>query len=691
MAIPKRYSILLALLVTACADSSGVSDPAEGAVPPGGCDGSCVETQQDGNPDNVRLTINDIQAVLARGVAEADARGTEATLAVVDRVGNVLAVWRTGTSGAARDVLVASAPDGSGGSEITGGLEGIEAGLDGLAAIAKAITGAYLSSEGNAFSTRTAGQIVQEHFNPGEFFQPGGPLFGVQFSQLACSDFSQRFNNVGPAVGPQRSPLGLSADPGGLPLYKNGTVVGGVGVIADDLYGVDRNINDNDRTNQNANLDERIAVAASYGFSAPVERRANRITVEGKTLRFSDAESGELLSDPENAPAYPPANGQLVAVTGYATASIQPGLVFGSAASGIRAADSGRADEAAFVADDGFVFVDNANNNRYPATAGTSPAVSGLSAQEVEILLQEALRVANRSRAQIRRPHGSQARVTISVVDTDGNILGMVRNRDAPVFGADVSLQKARTAAFFSSSDAAATLTTPGMEARYISLEGGLNTVDTVSIGDYVTAARAFLDQPTALADGAVAFSDRAGGNLSRPFFPDGIDTEDPGPFSKPRGEWSPFSTGLQLDLVLNGVIQHVLFAAGAIGTDAPQGCGGITHASLGSFSTVGFSHNRLANGIQIFPGSVPIYRDEELVGGIGISGDGIEQDDMIAFLAVDRASERIAGLRSDPINNAPSHMRADTLTPQGTRLRYIQCPQAPFLGSDEQQPCKGR
>ena len=32
------------------------------------------------------------------------------------------------------------------------------------AAIAKAITGAYLSSSGNAFSTRTASQIVQQFF-----------------------------------------------------------------------------------------------------------------------------------------------------------------------------------------------------------------------------------------------------------------------------------------------------------------------------------------------------------------------------------------------------------------------------------------------------------------------------------------------------------------------------------------------
>ena len=37
-------------------------------------------------------------------------------------------------------------------------------------------------------------------------------------------------------------------------------------------------------------------------------------------------------------------------------------------------------------------------------------------------------------------------------------ILGIARTRDAPVFGIDVSLQKARTAAFFSSAQAAAQL-----------------------------------------------------------------------------------------------------------------------------------------------------------------------------------------------------------------------------------------
>jgi hypothetical protein len=110
--------------------------------------------------------------------AKAQARGIRAHIAVVDRVGNVLAVFSM--TGAPATVAI------SGGRGVNGGLDGIPQGTipATLSAISKAITGAYLSSQGNAFSTRTAGQIVQEFFNPGERGQPSGPLYGVQFSQL---------------------------------------------------------------------------------------------------------------------------------------------------------------------------------------------------------------------------------------------------------------------------------------------------------------------------------------------------------------------------------------------------------------------------------------------------------------------------------------------------------------------------
>jgi uncharacterized protein GlcG (DUF336 family) len=651
-------AITTLILLSAC--NSGSRPPVEGvdpATPDSGCSGSCADTA-------TSLSVADVEQVIAQAVAEAQARGVSASIAIVDRVGNVLAVFRM--SGAPPSVTIQSP-----GVTIDGGLEGVNIIPDSLAAIAKAMTAAYLSTEGNAFTTRTASQIVQDHFNPGDNQQPGGPLFGVQFSQLPCSDLLARFSGGGAEVGPHRSPLGLSADPGGIPLYKAGTPVGGVGVISDATYSFDADISDRDIGD-----DELIALAASHGLAAPADRRANRIAVDGRLLRFSDGGDSDLLSDPTLAPTFASINniaGSLLAVPGYTAAVVRAGLAYGHAASGIRP------DVLDFPGLDAFVLVDAANSERFPPMAGTD-GPNALTAIEVQTILSEALQLANNARAQIRTPAGTPARVSIAVVDSNGAVLGIVRGRDAPVFGADVALQKARTAAFFSSASAA-TLLSGVPPATY--LDGGLTVLRTESLAQYVSAAQSFLGIPTALTDGAVAFSDRAGGNMSRPFFPDGVTGNPAGPFSKPPGEWSPFSTGLQLDLVYNALVQHVGFTL-TLAPDTPMNCTGIDGFD-NAFAVAG-AIPQLANGTQIFPGSVPVYRGAQLIGAIGVSGDGVDQDDMIAFLGLHRAGDALGGF-----GNAPSQMRADTLTPQGIRLRYINCPVTPFIENDDQNVCEGK
>lgn len=674
-----RRLLMVAVIATITACGGGGSSPAPvtgaGITPPAptGCDGSCASAAS-------KLSVADVQTVIAQAVAEAQARSAPATIAVVDRVGNVLAVFRM--TGADEDITVSSTPPGP---PIVGGLEGISIIPDTMAAIAKAVTGAYLSSEGNAFTTRTASQIVQENFNPGEAFQASGPLFGVQFSQLPCSDLSTRFNGA-PSPGPHRSPLGLSADAGGLPLYKDGVPIGGIGVMADSIYGLDK-----DPTGDiDADLDEQIALAATAGFEPPEDRLASRITADGKIFRYSDARFDDLLSTPGSAATFASINntaGQLVFVRGYYDGGnpdpnpvtdrvVLGGTAFGQPDSGIRP------DTLDYPGEDLFVLVDENDIERYRPRDGTD-GPDALTAAEARELISAALAVATRSRAQIRRPLSTPARVTASVVDTNGEILAVARTRDAPVFGTEVSLQKARTAAFFSSANAASIL--GGLPpAHYIDSDLGL--VQVISIANYVTAAQNFLGMPSALTDGVIAFSDRAGGNLSRPFFPDGINGTSNGPFSKPAGKWSPFAVGLQLDLVYNGIIHHVAFVAGLVGSDVGMSCSGIRGLFDSNPFTVSGASRQLANGIQIFPGSVPVFRGETLVGGIGISGDGVDQDDMIAFLGVHEAGLSVGG-----INNAPPARRADTLTPMGTRLRYINCPQAPYLNSDEQNVCENK
>ena len=691
--------LLGAFLLTACGGSGGgdivaaeqgaVGNPASGGTP-ATCGNNCF------------LSSVDVEKVIAQAVAEAEARNVSATIAVVDRVGNVLGVFES--TGAESFVTVTSTADL--GSPVVGGLESLNFIPATTAAIAKAITGAYLSTGGNAFTTRTASQIVQENFNPGEGNVSSGPLFGVQFSQLPCSDFSQRFQaGATSTVGPHRSPLGLSADPGGLPLYIDGVNVGGVGIVADGIYGLDKIITDFDQ-----NLDELIATAATVGYAAPTDIRADKITLVGKTARFSDAVVADLQSTPGQADSIATiqaaARGAFVEVAGYFDGlGARAGTTFGQANSGIRPADA-----ATFVGADGqsldaFVFVDQANQNRYPARDGLDTpaglASNALTANEVQTLLNEAIGLANQSRAQIRVPAGTQARVTVSIVDSNGNILGMGRTRDGPVFGADVSLQKARTATFFSGTgrapgEAPADILRGFPEPLYMApmtLPIDFANLETLnnplpSLARYVVDAQIFFGDGDALESTGtpVAFADRSGGNLSRPNFPDGPTSGPPGPFSKPPGEWSIFSVGLQSDLVYNSVIQHVAHVLGLVG-DVPQNCTGNTGFSPTNAFTVENSVSNLPNGIQIFPGSVPIYRNNTLVGGIGVSGDGVDQDDMISFLGLHRAGERLG-----TINNAPPEMRADQIVIPGqtARLRYVNCPQTPFIGSNETEVCNG-
>src|SRR5262249_14972057 len=175
-----------------------------------------------------------------------------------------------------------------------------------------------------------------------------------------------------------------------------------------------------------------------------------------------------------------------------------------------------------------YTLVDGATAVRYPPIPGTD---GKLTQADVTQMLRSGLDIANRARAQIRRPLGSAAQVTVSVVDTNGVVLGLVRTPDAPVFGTDVAVQKARSAAFFTNPNAAAWLSSLPA-ASYPT-----TPPTTSSISAYVTATRVFLNDPTALANG-VAYSNRAIGNLARPYFPDGIFGTANGPLALPITSW---------------------------------------------------------------------------------------------------------------------------------------------------------
>jgi uncharacterized protein GlcG (DUF336 family) len=94
-------------------------------------------------------------------------------------------------------------------------------------AIAKGRTAAFFSSNQNALTSRIVGAVSQ----------PGGPLWGIGNSNQIGISGSQEYRN------------GIITFPGGVPLYKNGQLVGGIGVSGD---GVDQ--------------DEAVAFAGAAGF-----------------------------------------------------------------------------------------------------------------------------------------------------------------------------------------------------------------------------------------------------------------------------------------------------------------------------------------------------------------------------------------------------------------------------------------
>ena len=520
------------------------------------------------------LTVVDVQTVIAQAVSKAVSLNQKVTVSVTDKEGHLLGTFVM--TGAPATTLIRSV--GRAGQ----GLENVSV-PSVAAAQSKAGTAGIFSTGGNAFSTRTASFIIQEHFPPGVDNAPGGPLYGVQFSTLPCSD-----------VAIAGLPLGLSGDSGGVPLYKNGVAVGGVGVEGDGLYSVDRDPTDNDQP-----VEEIIAVSASRGYEAPALIRADNILVAGIRFPFVN------VVDP----------------------SVPTTIAFGSLPGAV---------VSPIVATPASDFVPTTLNgisgqfsSRFPIIAG-----SALTAAEVTQILGAAADVANRTRAAIRQPIGTNGRVSMAVVDTDGKVLGIFRQLDAPVFGFDVSVQKARTSGFFARSDTGAKLTAAGF-------------------GSYVTRANA---DGVAL-NGSVAFSDRGMGFLHRPLFPDGINGTQAGPFSTQLADWSPFNVGLQLDLIKTALTSPAMVCVAPNRTKkrallVPCPCTAIPE---------------VRNGLQIFAGGIPLYRGSTLVGAIGVSGDGIDQDDLVAA----------GGANLFP---PPVAIRSDNIFVRTVRLPFLKFPARPFI-----------
>lgn len=120
------------------------------------------------------------------------------------------------------------------------------------------------------------------------------------------------------------------------------------------------------------------------------------------------------------------------------------------------------------------------------------------------------------------------------------------------------------------------------------------------------------------------AVTNRTIGFGAQPLFPPGIDGTEAGPF---------------FDLFL-----------GDLGSPCSQG----SQAA-----------NANQNGVVFFPGAVPLYRNGEVVGGLGISGDGVEQDDYVSKLGAGEF------LPAGPI-------WSDRILIRGVRMPFLKYPRQP-------------
>jgi uncharacterized protein GlcG (DUF336 family) len=253
-----------------------------------------------------------------------------------------------------------------------------------------------------------------------------------------------------------------------------------------------------------------------------------------------------------------------------------------------------------------------------------SSVPGGLTAAEVEAIIERGFAESNLVRAAIR-PLGSRTRMVLSVTDLDGTVLALFRMADATVFSIDVAVAKARNVVYYAGDQ--------------------LKFVDQVNAND-----DAFADVGK-----GVAFTNRTFRYLAEPRFPSGIDGAPPGDFSTLLVNHVNRFTAENL----NGVPSIDDFNNSVLGFDA---------FNPGSNFHQDLSPDGFQNGVVFFPGSTPLYRGTQLVGGLGVSGDGVDQDDVVTFVAAGEFLPRLVS----PV------VRADEVFVDGVRLPYQKFPRNP-------------
>jgi uncharacterized protein GlcG (DUF336 family) len=463
-----------------------------------------------------------------------------ATIGVVDRTGRPLAVFRQPNANPLND--------------------------DNALGVAR--TTAFFSNSQAPLSSRTVRFISQVHFPPGVVNAGVGALYGIEQSNRGCdlnidwnpgqcvvrarsiNNFDKPCNStdssgcgaglvtgkVQPDDAPYpQEPFNRPVEAGGIPLYRvvppgdakinegiasNGRLLGAIGV-----YGIAGD----------SQLNEFAAVTGAFG-----------------ALNAGVAAIIPL-------PSYPLPEPQNVLIEGIRLPFIGPDQKLKFNSDGLPIGLQQLPNTSPGTNAGAFTF--GPNDGGCPPNGYLAGPYAGqfLTKDEVDAIVQRSISIAKKTRAAVRLPVGSYARMIITVADVDGSILAHYRMKDALFDAVDVVPSKARNVVYFNSDDPNAKNDLPGIPA-----------------GLWITG--------------------RTIGWGAQPFYPPGIDSD---VFKVRQGPW--------YDLYLKNVANPC-----SQGSQAP---------------------NPNQNGVTFFGGSTPLVKNGKLVGGLGVSGDGIEQDDYVAFI----------------------------------------------------------
>src|SRR6266403_1545708 len=357
----------------------------------GGSDASVVPPPI---PTVQALQVVDVQNIVQAAVNSVN---VDMAVAVVDRAGFLLGVFRTQNAPA---TAVGNFGQTQNANDV---------------AVALARTGAFFSNDQAPLSSRTVRFISGIHFPPGVMNQPPADLYGIENTNRGCTLINDpNFPNKIPPSLALGGGFGLgvitgkadvmdsnaaAVNPGGVPIFYKNVVVGGIGVVT---------------ASSNLNVAEYAAFAGSTAARSgpadkfgPTPAAPGVVFIGGIALPFVDQ-----TSRPSGFSAGP--------VAGTGSFLVAP------------ANSQGQPPEGDLIA---------------PAAG----LLGGLSAADVMQILDNAEATANTTRAAIRFPLGSKARMVIAVADLDGTIIGLRRMQDATVFSIDVAASKARNMVYFNS------------------------------------------------------------------------------------------------------------------------------------------------------------------------------------------------------------------------------------------------